>query len=499
MTVEKARAAVQAAFATWTDAPGSYLSFVYGGLTSLTTVGSGESPRNVILWREDPSLWSVVGPEVLSLTTVTYGVTTATIIDADIEMNGAWFEFTTEDDVVAYDIRSAVVHEAGHLLGLDHSDDPTAVMNSFHLEGSLKKRTPSADDLDGVAAHYPVANDPGTCNTELEGDYFPSPKAAPGSAGCSSAGPGGGAPWAVPLAALALIILLLRRYSRRFGSLVCTLLVLVTAAPAQGYVLYTSCPAETEAECVLDPSLLVPLRWYTDHAEVVFDATPPGEIGSAEAMTTLQDSFLAWSALSCGGEVYPYHFTFSGPVEGFSIGYVKNGVNQNLVKWVSSAADWEHGPGVLALTSLTFDTVTGEVVDGDLELNDGQYRFSLNPASDEVDLKNTAVHEAGHFLGLDHSKNKLATMYDKAPLGETDKRDLISDDVKGYCALYGPGAPDRIIVPGGSVTSSSGGCQLDPRGGGQPLAGVALLLMLLLTSLTSARLRRASGATPRGR
>ncbi len=50
---------------------------------------------------------------------------------------------------------------------------------------------------------------------------------------------------------------------------------------------------------------------------------------------------------------------------------------------------------VIALTTTTYDPVTGEILDADIEFNstDVQLQQSIGDASSDMDLKNTAVHE----------------------------------------------------------------------------------------------------------
>ena len=53
------------------------------------------------------------------------------------------------------DFRRVAAHELGHALGLDHSDDNTAIMFPF----VTNTETPQADDIAGVAARYDTDND----------------------------------------------------------------------------------------------------------------------------------------------------------------------------------------------------------------------------------------------------------------------------------------------------------------------------------------------------
>ena len=57
-----------------------------------------------------------------------------------------------------FDIQSAVTHELGHALGLDHSADPTATMDATIAPGTVDKRSIEADDIAGIQCIYGVAS-----------------------------------------------------------------------------------------------------------------------------------------------------------------------------------------------------------------------------------------------------------------------------------------------------------------------------------------------------
>ncbi|KAJ4729245.1 metalloendoproteinase 2-MMP-like [Melia azedarach] len=66
---------------------------------------------------------------------------------------------------------------------------------------------------------------------------------------------------------------------------------------------------------------------------------------------------------------------------------------------------------------------------------DADEKWSSNPSTGEEDLETVAVHEIGHLLGLQHSKNKNAVMFSEIP-AESVKRELAQDDIDGVRALY---------------------------------------------------------------
>ena len=134
------------------------------------------------------------------------------ILDADIELNGENFNFAIGERGRT-DVENTLVHELGHLLGLDHTCDDgarltpactedsecgsgkcdsgrgrchtvdgngdpipqcnqasglpdvvlDATMFNVALPGETKKRDPTDDDIAGICSAYPKGNDPAEC------------------------------------------------------------------------------------------------------------------------------------------------------------------------------------------------------------------------------------------------------------------------------------------------------------------------------------------------
>ncbi|HEY3815727.1 MAG TPA: matrixin family metalloprotease [Polyangiaceae bacterium] len=141
----------------------------------------------------------------------------------------------------------------------------------------------------------------------------------------------------------------------------------------------------------------------------------------------------------------------------------------------------------LAVTVVTFDDDTGEILDADIVVN-GVYAFavlaadarsagaapmplegptSFDPAAGPFDILHVLAHETGHALGLGDVSTDDAVMYLYTSAGDAAYRGPVSDDAAGLEALYGE---RRTGCSSASVAGSPAG----ERGDG--LVTVALAL-----------------------
>jgi hypothetical protein len=181
-------------------------------------------------------------------------------------------------------------------------------------------------------------------------------------------------------------------------------------------------------------------------------------------------------------------------------GYNARGVNANTVSFNEVwRQDASHRPGTIAVTIVTFDSMTGEILDADVELNQRSdanpegFRFTTGmPDMASADLPTILTHEFGHFHGISHSTEATAVMWPEAGLGE-QRRNLRTDDVQAICDAYNPAmVPDRSCnpVPYGGFASNpvggrvTGGCAVGARAalpvGGRSIGGAAIALAMVL-------------------
>jgi len=194
LPADEALRALRLSFDEWAAYDCSDLRFAEGAPVA-REVGYSDRGRNtnVVLFRDVPCAevapaearcWYEGGcgdvydcweheSQLIAVTTTTFSQCTGRIVDADIEMNAASFHFTTGggepchrgggDNCVDTDVRNTLVHEIGHLIGLDHSTVPAATMYASAPPGETQKRSLHEDDIAALCDIYPAGEPTWTC------------------------------------------------------------------------------------------------------------------------------------------------------------------------------------------------------------------------------------------------------------------------------------------------------------------------------------------------
>ncbi len=158
----------------------------------------------------------------------------------------------------------------------------------------------------------------------------------------------------------------------------------------------------------------------------------------ADVVRIVQKGFADWDAVSTAFVTFSYQGKRSIPASSSD--------RQNVITYdaTGQAIGAPAGAGVIAITRVNWND-QGEILDADIIFNGRDFSFSFsenNTPSGQVDFQDVFTHEAGHFMGLDHtplmgSATVRPTMNPfntaEAP---REGRTLEQDDRSGVTALY---------------------------------------------------------------
>ncbi len=217
------------------------------------------------------------------------------------------------------------------------------------------------------------------------------------------------------------------------------------------------------------------------------------------------ESFEQWSQPSCTD----LEFFFAGLTDE-GIGFdVRSDRNRNVVTVITEPGDLDEfrDAALLAVTFVNFSVETGEIFDADIALNAVVFNFDdvassstcRSTADRPFDLRNTLVHEIGHFIGFDHTPDTAATMFESALPCEVLKRDLNETDLAGLCTVYPSGGtaetcsrPSTYALTNGDPSPFRNQCQntLEDTSGCASLGSSPWMVWSLPWALWAFRKRR---------
>lgn len=232
---EVRRDLVRQSFAVWQTNACSDMEFVDLGYTD-QTVGfdpAASDNQNVLTSIDDAGTAGQFFPDpnMVAITITAFSTASGEIFDADIVVNTSGFRFEEVDDAITcqaqnplpFDLRSILIHEMGHFIGFDHSEDTESTMFFSAPACETKKRTLTDDDILGICTVYARNQPPKTCaeppieydsvaGSELFRDQCGN-ALDPSDGGCRCAAPGEAWPGAGWLALGGLLLLRRRRRS----------------------------------------------------------------------------------------------------------------------------------------------------------------------------------------------------------------------------------------------------------------------------------------------
>lgn len=184
---------------------------------------------------------------------------------------------------------------------------------------------------------------------------------------------------------------------------------------------------------VADAYTLMGPRWKTSSQPIAWQLDEAGssDITDGSDLTEVARAAKAWENVACS------HLSFAAPTP--LTGARRAAADgANKVFWVEE--NWpvrEYGQNTLGVTTPKYYQ-NNEMFDADIEFNGHTYSWSTGQGNycpqGCFDVFSVALHEFGHFFGLDHSNSNHAVMFASYP--GYPKQALAQDDIDGVCALY---------------------------------------------------------------
>lgn len=237
-------------------------------------------------------------------------------------------------------------------------------------------------------------------------------------------------------------------------------------------------------------ALAAPITYTVDESGLGADGLQLGEVRAAIAA-----GLAAWQGVGCP----PCHaaplangFADAGVAPAAPVGLGCAGTDAfgcservpdgNQLVFVHQQADWPYGWGVIAMTVVSARPQTGFIADADIAFNDAHFAFCATACTaDRVQLEAVVRHEAGHFVGLDHSQDPAAVMYGQPPKVIAKPTAMSGDDEAGLCAAYGQeiagAACAKAVAAKAGQPAGAGGCGAGRGAGWLGVLGVALVVI----------------------
>jgi hypothetical protein len=187
------------------------------------------------------------------------------------------------------------------------------------------------------------------------------------------------------------------------------------------------------------------IRWKKSNIEFVLDESLSALGPLEDVENNIIDAFDTWTDMAG----LPLRFSF---VQGIcdTPGYREGEANLNCIMALDDY--WEEGsdPGATAVVS--YGAWSGHIKDADIVFNLDLVNNYAKMDAKMDRVRNVALHEVGHVLGLDHTDINQASMFPLMDDSMEGTVDLHEDDINGASTLY-KGLDTDIGPMGCSVVS----------------------------------------------
>lgn len=176
-----------------------------------------------------------------------------------------------------------------------------------------------------------------------------------------------------------------------------------------------------------------PLRWPQRSVSVWLDHDGSKDLSGTIDLDAVRRGMASWNDLTCSD----WQFVEAGfTTQTDTILTTNRTDGQNRVVWIDDRR-WQYGAYVLGVTTPVFDNY-GRISEADISFNGYQTRWSVDGSA--TDVESVAVHEFGHFFGLQHvlGGENMSDPPTMAPAVDPRlrTRTLTNDDKAGLCFLY---------------------------------------------------------------
>jgi Matrixin len=272
------------------------------------------------------------------------------------------------------------------------------------------------------------------------------------------------------------------------------LIVVFSTQPAHAFCRTNTCRDTATKKCRRDATGCIdegiPVFWKSRCITFHLHRKGSSNLAVENSAKVIEKTFASWSDRTCpGGQSASLLFVRGEDVdlpEPREPTYVPNGSNLNVIFFRNDNWPYKGIDGTLATTSVNFDRDTGEIYDADIAVNSASNVVTIGTQQVVFDLESIMVHEAGHFVGLNHSDDPSALMYASYAQGSIN-RVLQEDDLKGLCNAY-PTTRSAVCTTAQPGPDKNGCCAVAPNGRNSALT--ATLTGLGLCSIALLRRRR---------